>query len=335
LTNVESSGIKVTKPNGGESWEMGSTQVLRWDKGSGISHVAIYLYKSGSYVGTLSNKYANSGGAYWTIPYVDVFGNPLAETNNYKIVICDPAWLYKPHLFESLCDESNNSFRLKDPLPSGDYNYLCKHNRCSTRSNRTSRWPSTTINVLGSGGVEAAVNRWPTVSFNHGAPGGITMGLGSLPAGNCGRASYFDYSDGIKRECAVTIKYDFYSDPFCKNEDFLMVLTHEVGHCLGIHEHTTDGGLMDQGSDATYPITTPVKNMLSLLYSLPPGTDIGRKLTSGYAKPASAQKRRKLGKKTDRTWKAKTGHRLSKKKPRPRLMKMAAPRILRRVTIYD
>lgn len=114
----------------------------------------------------------------------------------------------------------------------------------------------------------------------------------------------------------------------------MMVLTHEVGHCLGIHEHTSDGGLMDPGSAASNTITTPVKNMLGLLYSLPPGTDIGRKLTSGYAK-ARTQKKLKWSKKTNRTWGAKTGHRLSIKKLPAQLKKRAAPRILRRVIIYD
>jgi len=315
-------------PNGGQTWTIGSQYLVRWDKGTGIDYVDLFLYKSGSYVGTLAKRFANSGGAYWTVPGVDAWGYAL-EGSGYKIKICDISWLYKPWL-EHLCDESDNSFTIKDWLPSGDYNYLCKHNRCSERSYRTARWASTSINVEGVSGVlRDAVNRWPSVSFNHGSSGGISIALGYLSPGTCGLASSLtNQSSGEIVDCDITINANFYSDSFCKNENLATVVTHEVGHCLGHFKHSTNGGLMDAGSNASDNITTSA-NMINLLYSIPAGTNIARKLTSGYAK-ARTQKRRKLGKKSDRTWGAKTGHRLSKRKlPAPQKMRAGPDKLIR------
>ena len=51
-------------------------------------------------------------------------------------------------------------------------------------------------------------------------------------------------------------------------------ITHEMGHCIGVFKHTTDGGLMDEKADGSSEITSSVTAMLGLLYTLAPGTDI-------------------------------------------------------------
>jgi hypothetical protein len=64
-------------------------------------------------------------------------------------------------------------------------------------------------------------------------------------------------------------------------------MTHEIGHCLGFFGHTADGGLMDKTAAGSSKITSPVRNMISLLYSLSPGTNINSKLRSPAAKRRS------------------------------------------------
>ena len=61
-------------------------------------------------------------------------------------------------------------------------------------------------------------------------------------------------------------------------------MTHEIGHCIGVFEHTSDGGVMDATAAGSSVITTPVKRMISLLYSLSPGADISSYLSKSPAK---------------------------------------------------
>ena len=64
-------------------------------------------------------------------------------------------------------------------------------------------------------------------------------------------------------------------------------MTHEIGHCIGVFKHTADGGLMDATAAGTSDITSPIRNMISLLYSLSPGTNINSKFRSPSAKRRS------------------------------------------------
>jgi hypothetical protein len=57
-------------------------------------------------------------------------------------------------------------------------------------------------------------------------------------------------------------------------------VTHEVAHCLGFFGHYNDGGVMKEAATESGRITSRVRNMFSLLYSLPPKTDIRSRLQS-------------------------------------------------------
>ena len=57
-------------------------------------------------------------------------------------------------------------------------------------------------------------------------------------------------------------------------------VTHEVGHCIGFHGETHDGGVMDLTTAGSSEITTPVREMISLLYALPVGHDITSRLAN-------------------------------------------------------
>jgi hypothetical protein len=269
----KTSAIKVTSPNGGESWKAGSTYEISWNKGNGGAYVKILLYKADEYHSTITRKTLNSGSGYWTISTAIT-----AAGSNYKILV-------QSFANSAIYDASDKAFTIKDSLPDGDYQYLCNYNRCADASNRPIRWPSKTINVYGAYTYWASgFNLWKPLGFrfNHGASGGITLEYSAtMPVGTCGSAQRRFYSNGQLNACRIKINYYYPIDPGCapKAGGEAQTVAHELGHCLGIQKHTSDGGLMDSFTGST-TITTPVKNMLSLLYSIPVGTDIGSKLTS-------------------------------------------------------
>ena len=59
--------ITVISPNGGENWELGSTQEITWSSSNVSGNVKIELYKSGSVEETLSADESNDGSYSWTI----------------------------------------------------------------------------------------------------------------------------------------------------------------------------------------------------------------------------------------------------------------------------
>ena len=162
-----------------------------------------------------------------------------------------------------------------------DYNYLYRHN-ANNLGGYTQRWNSSVIQVSGATGHwKEAVDRWPTVSFDHvsSAPtegNGIEI-LGYEDIGStCGIATYSVFSSGLMASCKIRINQNI-DKMNCGLKGTTM--THEVGHCLGFFGHTTDGGLMDKTATGSSEITIPVRNMISLLYSLNPGTDINSKIS--------------------------------------------------------
>ena len=64
--------IKVTSPNGGESWTAGKTYTIKWDKGDGGAYVNIQLFLFGkgspSNSEWISKKTKNDGNHLWKIP---------------------------------------------------------------------------------------------------------------------------------------------------------------------------------------------------------------------------------------------------------------------------
>jgi hypothetical protein len=103
------------------------------------------------------------------------------------------------------------------------------------------------------------------------------MGYSTTYPGACGWAQTMWRSNGEIAYCTIYINYSInYMN--CKNEGHTM--THEVGHCLGMQGHSSDGGLMDPTAAGSSEITSPVQNFFNLLYALPPGTDITPRLSS-------------------------------------------------------
>ncbi len=90
--------ITVTSPNGGESWQLGSSHTISWNSNAS-GNVKIELYKSGSYYRTITSSTSNDGSYSWSIP------SNYDAYSNYKIKITSTS-------NSSLYDYSNNYFSL-------------------------------------------------------------------------------------------------------------------------------------------------------------------------------------------------------------------------------
>ncbi len=76
--------ITVTSPNGGETWEVGSTQTITWNSAGTIPNAKIeYSTNSGSSWNTIVSSTTNDGSHTWTVPD--------APSNNCLVKISDAA----------------------------------------------------------------------------------------------------------------------------------------------------------------------------------------------------------------------------------------------------
>jgi len=94
--------------------------------------------------------------------------------------------------------------------------------------------------------------------------------MGHDDLGNiCGLASFAYDSAGALELCIVKVNM-FYDDMNCTR--VTSTITHEIGYCIGVFKHTTDGGLIDKNANGSREITSTVTVMLGLLYTIAPGT---------------------------------------------------------------
>ena len=75
-----SAEVTLSSPNGGESWEMGTSHNIIWSDNFDES-VSIKLYKSGTYVTTIVSSTSSDGNYNWTVP------GALVPGDDYKIKV--------------------------------------------------------------------------------------------------------------------------------------------------------------------------------------------------------------------------------------------------------
>lgn len=154
-----------------------------------------------------------------------------------------------------------------------DYQFLYDHN-AKELDGHTIRWASNDIKVYTGGisGAEKAINRWAgPVSFTYvsSPPSeGVSFSY-TASVQYCG-VTYLNYlNSGRVTKATVYISIN---QLFCRG-GLENTITHEMAHALGFMDHTSDGSLMDpDGGDGT--ITPRLRNFMSLLYSMPYGTNI-------------------------------------------------------------
>jgi outer membrane protein assembly factor BamB len=78
----EDTAITVTSPNGGESWQPGTSHSITWTSSGNVgSYVKIELYKGGSFNRTITSSTTNDDSYTWTVPSTQTTGT------DYKIEI--------------------------------------------------------------------------------------------------------------------------------------------------------------------------------------------------------------------------------------------------------
>jgi len=98
-TALAAGTLKVTSPNGGESWTTGKKHVIKWAKGNGGSQVKIQLFKSNKHYKWISKKTKNDGKHVWKVPASVVTGSA------YKIKITSVTK-------KTVSDASNKNFTI-------------------------------------------------------------------------------------------------------------------------------------------------------------------------------------------------------------------------------
>ena len=163
-------------------------------------------------------------------------------------------------------------------LPPGDYQYLCKHNECSEWGGRTMRWRSSAISVYSPNSIlyTGVKGSWP-VDFNFTSNRVAQIKLDWFYGSHCGVAYPERWTDGTIRGCRVFIHF-LHQRMDCGS--LQGTVKHEIGHCIGFFEHTSDGGLMDPIANNAIAPNAATRNMIRLLYSLPVGTNITSRLRS-------------------------------------------------------
>lgn len=161
-----------------------------------------------------------------------------------------------------------------------DYRWVYQINaRHSQLEGGTVRWPTSQINVSGVTHpvLQAAIREWRSFSFNFNGSGQVRFAgyrppAAGLPPTVCGWAQPAWLNNGVMRSCTITLSSEHWTAGIPQYA--AACIKHEMGHCLGILGHTSDGGIMDASINSTR-ITPAVRKGLRLLYSLPPGTKIG------------------------------------------------------------
>ncbi len=162
-----------------------------------------------------------------------------------------------------------------------DYQYLYAMNAFEL-GGHTIRWPSNVISVSPGDvpGVAESFNRWSTatggaVSFVY-TGGGANVSVHYGSSGGCGVTHVAFTGAGVISSVAVTIEPN---QAYCDG-GLSATVSHEAGHAIGFLGHDTTGMMHPFRAG---PITSQQANMIRLLYSLPPGTDITGRMRTKVA----------------------------------------------------
>ena len=181
---IEESGspsITVTSPNGGEDWETGTSHSITWNS-SNLSgnYVGIQLYRSGSYVSSISSSTTDDGSYTWSI------SSSQTESDYYKVKIYSTSE-------SSISDYSDNYFTIEEPTSSS----------CNTPTSLQTYSITTTSAVLDWGSVSGAIS-YNIMYRENGQSWDMTSDITSSGANWSGLSANTTYQWQVQSDCGST-----------------------------------------------------------------------------------------------------------------------------------
>ena len=173
--------ITVTSPNGGEDWETGTSHSITWNS-SNLSgnYVGIQLYRSGSYVSSISSSTTDDGSYTWSI------SSSQTESDYYQVKIYSTSE-------SSISDYSDNYFTIEEPTSSS----------CNTPTNLQTYSITTTSAVLDWGSVSGAIS-YNIMYRENGQSWDMTSDITSSGANWSGLSANTTYQWQVQSDCGST-----------------------------------------------------------------------------------------------------------------------------------
>jgi len=134
------------------------------------------------------------------------------------------------------------------------------------------RWPSKTIGVSHNHPIiVSAGRRWKEMGLVFNGSRQINfVGYSREAPGACAWAIPYGYNTGQLLQCDIYLHPENIDSPGCVNAE--LVISHEIGHCLGVWGHTV-GGMMAPTANGSPDNAVPA-HMLNVLYTIPLPTNI-------------------------------------------------------------
>ena len=178
---IEESGsptITVTSPNGGEDWESGTSHSITWNSANlSGNYVGIQLYRSGSYVSSISSSTTDDGSYTWSI------SSSQTESDYYQVKIYSTSE-------SSISDYSDSYFTIEEPTSSS----------CNTPTNLQTTNITTTSAVLDWGSVSGAIS-YNIMYRENGQSWDISYDITSSGANWSGLSANTTYQWQVQSDC--------------------------------------------------------------------------------------------------------------------------------------
>jgi hypothetical protein len=170
--------ITITSPNGGETWQRGTSPTVSWSyTGSPGSYVKILLVKAGTEVGTIAASAPIGSGGKGT--YIWPVSSSLVCANDYKVIvqsISQPAIQDSSNTFFTIIPAGTTTPSITVTSPNGGESWVRGSNHAITWTTTGSAGSSVKIELLKAEGVVASTIQPDNGAFSWTISTGLATG---------------------------------------------------------------------------------------------------------------------------------------------------------------